>query len=107
MRRRPPRFTGIGRRFPCTTLFRSAIRGVDARGTGGALPRPDLLIVGRGGGSIEDLWAFNEEVVVRAIAACGIPIISAVGHESDTGLSDYAADQIGRASCRGRVCQYV
>ena len=77
----------------CAPEVANAIRGFNALTPGGALPRPDVIIVARGGGSIEDLWGFNEEIVARAAAASEIPLISAVGHETDTTLIDYVSDR--------------
>lgn len=77
----------------CAPDVTRAIEGFNAFTPGGALPRPGLLIVARGGGSVEDLWGFNEETVIRAAAVSEIPLISAVGHETDTTLIDFASDR--------------
>jgi exodeoxyribonuclease VII large subunit len=98
--------TTIARRFPRPILLwpvpvqgegaadkiAAAIAGMDRLPTA-VIPRPDVLIVARGGGSLEDLMAFNEEIVLRAAAACRLPLISAVGHETDTTLLDYVSDR--------------
>lgn len=97
----------IGERWPCRVIVwpcvvqgeaaagqvAAAVRGFDAMAADGVIPRPDLLIVARGGGSVEDLWAFNDEALARTVAAASIPIISAVGHETDTTLIDFVSDR--------------
>lgn len=92
----------LGRRFPCAEmlLFPSAVQGAEAPEQlrmgiefFGMTELCDVIIIGRGGGSIEDLWAFNDEALARAIAACPIPVISAVGHESDFTICDFVADR--------------
>ena len=102
------------RRFPAMQII---LRPAQVQGDGAAediaqgiaeisaLPQVDVIIVGRGGGSLEDLWAFNEEIVVRAIAACPVPVVSAVGHEVDVTLADLAADvRAATPSVAAEVC---
>jgi exodeoxyribonuclease VII large subunit len=95
--------TGLRRRFPSVSVQLRPV-AVQGHGAGDEIAAavdafaamdapPDVLVVGRGGGSAEDLWAFNEEVVARAIHACGVPVVSAVGHETDTSIADLVADE--------------
>ncbi len=97
----------ISERWPCRVIVwpcvvqgdaaaaqvAAAVRGFDAMSPAGHIPRPDVVIVARGGGSVEDLWAFNDEALARTVAAATIPIISAVGHETDTTLIDFVSDR--------------
>jgi exodeoxyribonuclease VII large subunit len=97
---------GFAERFPACVLIwpvrvqgetsaaevTAAVEGFNRLPPDGPVPRPDVLIVARGGGSLEDLWGFNDEALARAVAASGIPVISAVGHETDWTLIDYVAD---------------
>jgi len=97
----------IAERWPCRVIvwpvvvqgeaacgqIANAVRGFDAMTPDGPIPRPDILIVARGGGSVEDLWCFNDEGLARTVAAASIPIISAVGHETDTTLIDFVSDR--------------
>ncbi len=76
----------------CAEQVAAAVRGFNALPENGKIPKPDVLIVARGGGSLEDLWGFNEECVVRAVYDSKIPVISAVGHETDTTLIDFVSD---------------